>query len=195
MRKSSNTRGVSPIIVAVLLIVVIFASVLLGFIFLTGLSRGFQTTGNTGLSSTITPHIYHSSSGVAFLNQGSSFTIIIINTVPTAQVGDIELAVGNSIVQATPFALGAGEAKTILISQKLNRTGTWTEKITSNGVKVNSYTFNVYQTQDEADYAITQWETEQFYRNLIMICFFISIIAFAVAAASLARQPRAIRFE
>jgi hypothetical protein len=187
--RKSNTRGVSPVIAAVLSIVVITASVLLGFIFLSGLSTGFQPTGTTGLSSTITPHIYHTGAGVAFLNQGSNFSVILANTVSTPQVGDIELTVGNSIVRATPFVLGAGEARTILISQKLNRTGTWVEKVTSNGVKVNSYTFYVFQSQDEADYAITQWESGQFFRNLTIFCFILSTIAFGVAAAALARHP------
>jgi hypothetical protein len=195
LRGSFGTRGVSPVIVAVLLIVVIVASVLLGFIFLTGLSKGFVSTGNTGLSSTITPHIYQSDAGIGVLNQVANFTVVVSNTASTPQVGEVELTVGNSVRQATRFALGAGETSTIVISQKLNQTGTWTEKVISNGVKVNSYSFNVMQSQDEADYAITQWESQQFYRNLTVVCFFLSIIAFALSAAALSRQPKSIRLE
>lgn len=195
MRGSFGTRGVSPVVVAVLLIVVIVSSVLLGFIFLTGLSKGFTSTGNTGLSSAMIPQIYDANAGVGVLNQVANFTIVVSNTVSTPQVGNVELTVGNSIVQAIPFALGTGQTSTILISQKLNQTGIWTEKVTSNGVKVNSYSFNVMQNQDEADYAITQWESQQFYRNLTLICFFLSIVAFALSAASLSRQPKTIRFE
>lgn len=195
MTKSFNQRGISPIIVAVLLIVVIVASTLLGFIFLTGLSRGFRSTGNTGLSSTITRHIYSTDASVDVMNNIANFSVIISNTVQASQVGDVELTVGNRIVQSIPFALGAGEIRTILITQRLNQTGTWTAKVTSNGIKVDTYSFSVLQTQDEADYAITQWESQNFYRNLLVICFFLSIVAFAVAMASLARQPKAIRLE
>lgn len=195
MTKSFSSRGISPVIVAILLIVVIFASVLLGFIFLTGISKGFNTTGNTGLSSTITPHVYRSDAGVGVLNQVVNFTVAISNTVSTPQVGVVQLVAGNSIIQTTPFSLGNGQARTIQISQKLNRTGTWTEKVISNGIKVDSYSFNVLQTQDEADYAVAQWESQQFYRNLIFIAFFLSIIAFAIAAASLVRRPTTIRLE
>jgi hypothetical protein len=195
MRSRNTTRAVSPVIVAVLLIVVIFAGVLLGFIFLTGLSKGFQPTGNTGLASTITPQIYNSGAAVSYLNQGSNFSVVLHNTVSTPQVGDVQLDVGDTIVATVPFSAGASRSQTILITQPLNQTGTWTMKVTSNGVKVNVYSFTVYRTQDEADYAITQYETEQFYRNLIIISFFISIIAFAIAAASLARRTGAIRIE
>ena len=195
MNRSFNSRAISPVIVAILLIVVIFSSVLLGFIFLTGISKGFKTTGDTGLSSKISPQIYQTDAGVGVLNQVANFTVVISNTVTSPQIGAVQLVAGSSIVQTTPFSLAAREAKTILISQKLNRTGIWTERVISNGVKVDSYSFTVMQTQDDADYAVTQWESEQFYRNLIFICFFLSIIAFAVAAASLARKPTAIRLE
>jgi hypothetical protein len=195
LSKSFGSRGVSPIVVGVLVIVVIVAGVLLGLIFLTGLSRGFRTTGNTGLSSTITAHIYSTDAGSSFLGDHANFTVIITNTVSTPQVGAVELDVGNSIVLSTPFALGAGETKTIFMSQPLNQTGTWTEKIVSNGIKVNQYSFNVFQSQDEADYAITQWESQNFYNDLIIVCFFLSVVAFAISAALLARQPKPIRFE
>lgn len=173
---------------------VIVASVLLGFIFLTGLSKGFTSTGNTGLSSSMIPQIYDTSAGIGVLNQVANFTVVVSNTVSTRQVGDVELTVGNSIVRATPFALGTEQTSMIQISQRLNQTGTWTVKVTSNGVKVNSYSFNVMPNQDDADYAISQWESQQFYRNLILICFFLSIVAFALSAASLSRQPK-IRLE
>ena len=190
-----SRKGVSPIIVAVLLVVVIVAGTLLGFIFLSGLSTGFHPTANAGLSSTISAHVYSTDARVDVLNHVANFSIVMANTVSTPQVGDIELTVGNRIVQTLPFALGAGEARTIQISQKLNQTGIWTLKITSNGIKANSYTFTVVETQDEADYATTQWESENFYRNLTLICYVLSMIAFAVAIASLARQPKPIRFE
>ena len=190
-----SRKGVSPIIVAVLLVVVIVAGTLLGFIFLSGLSTGFRPTANSGLSSTISAHIYSTDARVDILNHVANFSIVIANTVTTTQVGDIELAVGNRVVQTLSFALGAGEARTILISQKLNQTGVWTLKITSNGIKADSYTFTVVGTQDEADYATTQWESDNFYRNLTLISYVLSIIAFAVAAASLARQPKPIRLE
>lgn len=173
----------------------VVAGTLLGFIFLSGLSGGFRPAGNTGLSSTITAHVYSTEASVDVLDHVANFSIVLANTVSTPQVGDVKLSVGNRIVQRIPFALGAEEARTILISQKLNQTGTWTAKITSNGIKVNSYTFSVVETQDEADYAIAQWESENFYRDLVIIGYLLSIIAFAVAIASLARQPKTIRLE
>lgn len=195
MTNPFNHRGISPVVLGVLVIVVIVASTLLGFIFLTGLSKGFQTAGNTGLSSTITPHIYSTDAGVDVFNNVANFSVLVDNTVSTPQVGDVELIVGNRIVQSVPFSLGTAEVRTIQIRQTLNQTGTWTAKVTSNGVKVNSYSFTVMQSQDEADYAISQWESQNFYRNLLLICFFLSIVAFAVAMASLARQPKPIRLE
>jgi hypothetical protein len=195
LTRSFNERGVSPIIVAILLTVVIVAGTLLGLIFLTGLSSGFRTTASTGLSSTITSHIYSTDASVDVQNHVANFSVILANTVSTPQVGDVELTVGNRIYQSIPFALGGSQASSIKISQRLNETGIWTLKITSNGIKVNSYTFNVMPTTDEADYTITQWQSQNFYRNLLVICFFFSIVAFAISMASLARQSRTIRLQ
>jgi hypothetical protein len=195
LTKSLNRKAISPVIVGVLLIVVIVAGTLLGFIFLTGLSRGFRTTGNTGLSTTITPHIFSTDARVDVVNNAVNFSAVVSNTVSTPQVGEVDLTVGDQIVQTTPFALGTGETKTIQVSQMLNQTGIWTFKVVSNGIKVADYSFTVMQTQDEADYAMSQWESQNFYRNLLIICYFLSIAAFAVAFASLARRPKAIRLE
>jgi hypothetical protein len=195
LTKTLTARAVSPVIVGVLLIVIIVAGTLLGFIFLTGLSTGFRTTGNTGLSTSMTPHIYSTDARVDVLNNVANFSTVVSNTVSTPQVGEVDLVVGNRIVQTVPFALGTGEIRTIQLSQTLNQTGIWTFKIVSNGVKVSDYSFTVAQTQDEADYAITQWQSQNFYRNLLIVCYFLSIAAFAIAVASLARQPKAIRLE
>ena len=193
LTRSHKQRGVSPLIIAILLTVVIVAGTLLGLIFLTGLSSGFRTTGNTGLSSTITSHIYSTDASVDVQNRVANFSVVLANTVSTSQVGDVELTVGNRTVQNIPFALGAGQGSSIRISQRLNQTGTWTVKITSNRIKVNSYSFNVVPTTDEADYAITQWQSQNFYRNLLVICFLLSVVAFAVPMGSLARPPKVIR--
>jgi hypothetical protein len=195
LSKSFDREAVSPVIVGVLLIVIIVAGTLLGFIFLTGLSRGFRTTGNTGLSTTITPHIYSTDARVDMLNNIANFSTVLSNTVSNPQVGEVDLTVEGQIVRTVPFALGTGETRTIQVSQALNQTGLWTLKVVSNGVKVNDYSFTVAQTQDEADYAINQWQSQNYYRNLLIICYFLSIAAFAIAVASLARQPRAIRLE
>jgi hypothetical protein len=195
LTKTLTARAVSPVIVGVLLIVIIVAGTLLGFIFLTGLSTGFRTTGNTGLSTSMTPHIYSTDARVDVLNSVANFSTVVSNTVSTPQVGEVDLVVGNRIVQTVPFALGTGETRTIQVSQTLNQTGIWTFKIVSNGIKVSDYSFTVTQTQDEADYTITQWQSQNFYRNLLIICYFLSIAAFAIAVASLARQPKAIRLE
>jgi hypothetical protein len=195
LTKSLNSRAVSPVIVGVLLIVIIVAGTLLGFIFLTGLSTGFRTTGNTGLSTTTTPHIYSTDARVDVLNNVANFSAVVSNTVSTPQVGEVDLTVGDHIVQTVPFALGNGETKTIQVTQALNQTGIWTFKVISNGIKVSDYSFTVMQTQDEADYTIGQWQSQNFYRNLLIVCYFLSIAAFAIAVASLARQPKAIRLE
>jgi hypothetical protein len=195
LTKSLNSRAVSPVIVGVLLIVVIVAGTLLGFIFLTGLSTGFKTTGNTGLSTTVTPNIHSTDARVDVLNNVANFTVIVSNTVSAPQVGEVDLTVGDHIVQTVPFALGNGETKTIRVSQALNETGIWTFKVISNGIKVSDYSFTVAQTQDEADYAISQWQSQNFYRNLLIVCYFLSIAAFAIAVASLSRQPKAIKLD
>jgi len=193
LNRSFDHRAVSPLIIAILLTVVIVAGTLLGLIFLTGLSSGFRTSAGTGLSSTITPHIYSTDASVDVQNHVANFSVILTNTVSTPQVGDVELTSGGRIYQTAPFALGASQASLIKVSQKLNVTGIWTLKITSNGLTVNSYTFNVVPTTDEADYAVTQWQSQNFYRNLLVICFFFSIVAFAISMGALARQPKAIR--
>jgi hypothetical protein len=195
LTKSFEREAVSPVIVGVLLIVIIVAGTLLGFIFLTGLSTGFRTTGNTGLSTSMTTHIYSTDAHIDILNNVANFSVVVSNTVSTPQVGEVDLTVGNQIVQTVPFALGTSEIRTIQVSQALNQTGLWTFKVVSNGVKVSDYSFTVAQTQDEADYAINQWQSQNYYRNLLIICYFLSIAAFAIAVASLARQPRAIRLE
>jgi hypothetical protein len=195
LTKSSSRRAVSPVIVGVLLIVVIVAGTLLGFIFLSGLSRGFRTTENTGLSTTIIPHIYSTDARVDVVKNIANFTAVVSNTASTAQVGEIDLTVGNRTVQKIPFALGTGETNTIQVSQRLNQTGIWTFKVVSIGIKVNDFSFTVMQTRDEADYEITQWESQNFYRNLLIICYVLSVAAFAVAVASLARRPKTIRLE
>jgi hypothetical protein len=175
--------------------VVIVAGTLLGFIFLTGLSTGFRATGNTGLSTTITPHIYSTDARVDVLNNIANFSAVVSNTVSTSQVGEVDLTVGEHIVQTVPFALGNGETKTIRVTQSLNETGVWTFKVISNGVKVSDYSFTVVESQDEADYAIGQWQSQNFYRSLLIVSYFLSIAAFAIAVASLARQPKAIKLE
>jgi hypothetical protein len=193
LTRTFGYRGVTPLVVAILLIVVIVAATLMGLIFLTGLSSGFRTTGNTGLSSTITSHIYSTDASVDVQNHVANFSVILQNTVSTPQVGDVELTVGNQTVKSIPFALGTGQGSSITISQRLNQTGTWTVKITSNRIKVNSYSFNVVPTTDEADYAITQWQSQNFNKYLLMICFFLSVVAFGTSMASLARPPKVIR--
>jgi hypothetical protein len=195
LRKTFDHKAVSPVIVGVLLLVIIVAGTLIGFIFLTGLSSGFRTTGNTGISISATPHIYSTDAHVDVLHNVVNFTAVVSNSVSTPQVGEVDLTAGNDIIQTVPFALGTGEVKTIQLTQMLNQTGIWTFKVVSNGIKVNDYSFTVVQTQDEADYAIGQWQSQNFYRNLLIICYFLSIAAFAIAVASLARQPKAIRLE
>ncbi len=182
-------------IVGVLLIVIIVAGTLIGFIFLSGLSTGFRPSENTGISTVVTPHIYSTDARVDVLNNVANFSAIVSNTASALQVGEAELTVGNRVVQAVPFALTKGEVKTIQISQTLNQTGLWTFKVVSNGVKASDYSFTVTPSQDEADYEISQWQSQSLYRNLLIICYFLSIAAFAIAVASLARQPKAIRLE
>jgi hypothetical protein len=193
LSRSFDYRGVTPLVVAILLTVVIVAFTLIGLIFLTGFSSGFRTTGNTGLSSTITSHIYSTDASVDVQNHVANFSVSLVNTVSTPQVGDVELTVGNRTVKSIPFVLGTGQASSITFSQRLNQTGTWTVKITSNRIKVNSYSFNVVPTTDEADYAITQWQSQNLYRDLLVICFFLSVVAFGVSMASLARPPKVVR--
>jgi hypothetical protein len=195
LTKTPNSRAVSPVIVGVLVIVILMAGTLLGFIFLTGLSTGFRPTANTGLSTAVTPHIYSTDARVDVLNNVADFSAVVSNTVSTPQVGEVDLTVGDQIVQTAPFALGKGETKTIQVSQTLNQTGVWTFKIVSNGIKVSDYSFTVTQTQDQADYLITQWQSQNFYRNLLIVCYFLSMAALAIAVASFARQPKAIRLE
>ena len=193
MTGSFGYRGVTPLVVAILLTVVIVAFTLMGLIFLTGFSSGFRTTGNTGLSSTITSHIYSTDAGVDFQNHVANFSVTLVNTVSAPQVGDVELTVANRTVNSISFVLGARQASYITISQRLNQSGIWTVKVVSNGVKVNAYSFNVVPSTDEADYAITQWQSQNFYRYLLMICFFLSVVAFGVSMASLARPPKVVR--
>jgi hypothetical protein len=190
-----NYKAVSPVIVAVLLIMVVVASVLLGYVFLTGLSSGLSSTASTGLQSTIVPRTYSPDAGIDYFGRKANFTVVLSNTVSKSQVGSVDLLAGSLLLQNISFALAPSETQTIVITQPLNSTGTWTLKVTTSGVKVNSYSFNVMHTKDEADFAISQWQSERFYRNLTLLGFMIAIVAFILAIASLVRPPKTIKLE
>ncbi len=197
MGTDRNRRGISAVIIAVLLITVIVALVLLAFVFLTGMSTLLggptQSSNNTGLQVVITPSIYSSDAQIGMVGERANFTVILSNTVSNVQVGRVDLESSIRVEQNVTFALTNGETKTVVISQPLTQTGPWILSVVTNGVEAGSYTFNVVRGPSEASYQVNQYETTKFYRNLTFITFFISLIGFAIAVAALVRPARTIK--
>lgn len=171
--------------------VLVVAGTILAYVFVIGVQQGFNTNP-TGVTAVIIPTLYSTEAKVGLYGAPSNITIILSNTLTTLQRGFINVTSNSRVVQSVPFLLLASQTLNTVVSQRLNATGVWAVTVTTRGVNVNSYTFQVVATKDEADFAVGQWRDQTFYRNLVLASFILSITSLIVAAASLARKPKTI---
>jgi len=186
-----RSNAISPIVVGLLLIVVVVAGAILGYVFLFGLLEGFNVN-STGVDATIEPSLYSADAKVSVYGQKCTVTVFLANTVGTVQRGVISITSNGVAVQNASFILLPSQGITTVLPQVLNATGVWTVKVTVSGVIVSSYYFQVVSSRDEADFAIRQWRDQNNYRDLVTAAFFLAIMSVVVSAASLARTPKTV---
>ena len=186
-----RSNAVSPIVVGLLLIVLVVAGAILGYVFLFGLQEGFNVNP-TGVSATIAPSLYSADAKVSVYGQTCNVTVFLVNTLGTVQRGVITITQNGRVVQNATFLLLPSQTVTTVLPQALNATGVWTVKVTIGKVTVSSYYFQVLSSRDEADFAIRQWRDQNNYRNLVTAAFFLAIISVIVSTASLARKPKTV---
>jgi len=189
-----SRKGISPIVLGLILVVLILCGALLGYVFLVGLQHGFSTnpTGSTGVNAIVTPSLYSRDAKVGVYGDASNFSVSISNSLAAAQTGVINITSNGRIVQSVPFILLPHETNTIILPQQLNATGVWSVKVTIGGINVNSYYFQVLATRDDADFAVGQWRDQNYYRNLTLGTLIVAIASIIASAASLARKPKTI---
>lgn len=190
MRESSN-RGASPVVVALLLVVLVVTGSIVAYVFLVGVQQGFNTN-TTGINATIFAALYSSNAKVGVYGGLSNFTISLSNTLTTPQIYTVNITSNGHLMQANTFLLLPSQTTTITLAQRLNETGVWAVKVNARGVNITSYYFQVVGTKDEADFAVAQWRDQEFYRNLIQLSLVVAVISFIISAASLARKPKTV---
>jgi hypothetical protein len=186
---SPYNKAASPVVVGLLLVVLVVAGVIFGYVFLFGAQQGFNTNP-TGITAIITPSLYSVEAKVGVLGAKANFTISLSNSLTSMQHAEIEIAGNGHVAQTLPFILLASQTTTLALTQVLNVTGVWSVKVTSRGITASSYYFQVVGTRDEAEFAVLQWHDQTFYRNLILTSFVIAWAALTISAASLARRPK-----
>ena len=186
-----RSNAVSPIVVGLLLVVVVVAGVIFGYVFLFGLQEGFNVNP-TGVDATIAPSLYSADAKVSVYGQRCNVTVFLANTLGTVQRGGISITNNDRVVQNASFLLRPSQTTTAVLPQALNATGVWVVKVTVSGVTVSSYYFQVVSSRDEADFAIRQWRNQNNYRNLVTAAFLLAIVSVIVSAASLARKPKTV---
>ena len=187
----STNMGASPVVVALLLIVLIVAGGIIGYVFLVGAQQGFNVN-STGLTANITAALYSTDAKIGLYGGRSNFTISVGSSVSTPQIFDVNITSNSHEVQGNSYILLPNQVTTITLSQQLNQTGVWAVKVTTHGVTISVYYFQVVGTGDEAGFAVAQWRDQQYYRNLIMLSLIVALISFIISAASLARRPKTI---
>lgn len=189
---ASSNRAVTPVVVGLLLVVLMVAAAILGYVFLLGAEQGFKTN-TTGITAVIMPALYSRDAKVGVLGDTANFTITLSNTLSSPQRGQVQVINEGRAWQSIGFVLLASRTSTFSVSQVLNATGIWVVKVTTaSGIDVDSYFFQVMKTTDEADFAISQWHDQNFYRNLLYGSFMIAILSLILSAASLARRPKTV---
>lgn len=188
---ASSRKGLSPVVIGLLLVVLVVAGGILAYVFLIGAQQGFNTN-TTGINATILPTLYSRNAKVGVYGDMSNFTISLSNTLTTPQTLTINITSNGHQVQGNTYLLLPSQTTVVTLTQPLNETGVWAVKVSSRGVNITSYYFQVVGTKDEADFAVAQWHDQDFYRNLIQLSLIVAITAFIISAASLARKPKTI---
>jgi hypothetical protein len=189
-----SRRGVSPVVLALILVVLVLGGAIMSYVFLFGVQEGFNSNpaNTTGVNAIVTPTLYSRDAKVGLYGDSSNISVSISNSAATAQAGVINITSNGRVVRSVQFMLRPQESNTIKLSQRLNATGTWSVKVTASGISVTTYYFQVLATRDEAEFATTQWRSQNYYRNLTLGTLIVSIASFIIAAASFARRPKTI---
>jgi hypothetical protein len=178
-------------VVALLLIVLVVAGGIIAYVFLVGALTGFNTS-STGLNASIAAALYSTDAKVGLYGDRSNFTISVASSLSTPEIFDVNITSNGHEVQGNTYLLLPNQVMTVTLSQQLNETGVWAVKVTTHGVAVASYYFQVVGTSDEAGFAVAQWHDQQYYRNLILLSLVVAVASFVISAASLARKPKTI---
>lgn len=186
-----SNRAASPIVVGLLLVVLVVAGAIFGYVFLFGAQEGFNTNP-TAINAVITPSLYSTNAKVGVYGDTANFTIILTNTLTTLQRGAVEIGDNGQVVQSVSFVLLASQTTTLSLNQLLNATGIWSVKVTTRGLNASNYQFQVFKTKDEADFVVAQWRDQNFYRNLVLGGFVVAWASFIISAASLARRTTTV---
>jgi hypothetical protein len=187
-----SRSGVSGVIVGLLLVMLIGGFVIVFYVFAIGPLQGGGFSGSSaGIDYSIVPQIYAQDAGIAVVGQLANFTVVVTNKASTDQRIAINVvAPQGRVFQVVSTGVAASYTKTILVSQNLNETGTWSVTVTSLSVKVGGYSFTVAEDRDQADYAIAQYRQTQLYRVLTYVLLAISIAAIILAAIAVVRVGR-----
>ena len=191
-----SRKGLAPIIAALLIVVVSVASIILLYIFASGLLAGGFSTNVSGVQLTILPtYLYSKDANIGVLNDRANFTVSIVNNAGGAQQILVNVtAPRGQVMQSIPVPLRAGETRTVFISQYLNATspvGVWSVKVVVGGAEIGKYSFDVKLNRDEADFATRQSLNERFFRYLLFGTLGVAIFAIILSVATLLR-PRVI---
>lgn len=164
---------------------------IIAYVFVVGALQGFNTK-STGLSATITASLYSTDAKVGLYGDRSNFTISVGSSLSTPQLFEVNITNNGHEVRGNTYLLLPNQAITVTLSQQLNATGVWSVNVSTHGVAIASYYFQVVGSSDEAGFAVAQWREQQNYRNLILLSLVIAIMSFIISAASLARKPKTI---
>jgi hypothetical protein len=186
-----SRRGISPVVLGLILVVLVLSGAILGYVFLFGFQQGFNTN-TTGVNAVVTPTLYSRDAKVGVFGDTSNVSVSLSNTLSTAQVGAINITSGGHVMKSVSFVLLPHETRTVNLPLKLNATGVWSVGVMVGGAKSNGYYFQVFATRDEADFAVGQWRDQNYYRNLTLGTAIAAIAALILSAASFARRPKTI---
>lgn len=167
------------------------AVAIIGYVFLIGAQQGFNTNP-TGVNAVITASLYSSDARVGVYGDMGNFTISLSNSVNLVQRGGINITNNGRNVQGSLFVLLPSQTVTVTIAQQLNSTGIWTVKVTTHGIKISSYSFQVVPSKDEADYVIEQSRAQTFNKNVAFGSIVVALASIIVAIGSLARKPTTV---
>lgn len=186
-----SRKGVSPVVLGLVLAVLLVGGVIIGYVFFIGVEQGFNTSA-AGVSAVVTLTLYSRDAKVGVYGDGSNVSVSLSSSLSTAQQGVINVTSNGRVVRSVSFILLPHETSTITLSQRLNATGVWSVKVTASGINVTTYYFQVLATRDDADFAVGQWRDQNYYRNLVLGSLILAIISIIVSAASLARGRKTV---
>lgn len=186
-----SRKGVSPVVLGLVLVVLLVGGVIIGYVFFIGVEQGFNTSA-AGVSAVVTLTLYSRDAKVGVYGDGSNVSVSLSSSLSTAQQGVINVTSNGRVVRSVSFILLPHETSTITLSQRLNATGVWSVKVTASGINVTTYYFQVLATRDDADFAVGQWRDQNYYRNLVLGSLILAIISIIVSAASLARGRKTV---